>query len=277
MARVPWAGQRDRQVRSATRPGRGVRTTTRSARKMASSTSWVTSSTEDRSSSHNPASHDCNSARVSASSAPNGSSRSNNVLAGQDRAQERRALPHAARELGRVDLAKPFQPEAPEFRPAPAVPPPRAASPRLRAQARRSRPWCAREAADRAAACRRLGRDVARRVVTSPSSRTAPRPGVISPATMSSNVLLPEPEGPTSATNSPAPTARLRPSRRDRDVAPRRFLSSVRDECHRVAGRGGIRADSACALKAAQEPRQRMLAARSSATSAAIWLPRRTL
>src|SRR5215213_9779343 len=79
---------------NATRPGRGVRTITRSARKTASSTSWVTSSTEDRSCSHSAASHACRSERVKASSAPK----------------------HTARKLSWVGIAEAIETKAPELR-----------------------------------------------------------------------------------------------------------------------------------------------------------------
>src|SRR5581483_8951321 len=61
-------------ISATTRPGRGLITQTRSARNSASSTSCVTNTTERRLSSHTPSSHSCIPARVSASSAPNGSS-----------------------------------------------------------------------------------------------------------------------------------------------------------------------------------------------------------
>ena len=63
-----------------TRPGRGESTTTVSASSAASSTSWVTSTTVRGSRSSAPASHSCISARVIASSAPNGSSRHSSGL-----------------------------------------------------------------------------------------------------------------------------------------------------------------------------------------------------
>src|SRR4051812_7446362 len=50
-------------------------------------------------------------------------------------------------------------------------------------------------------------------VVGSPSSRTVPLSCAMSPATMSSKVLFPDPEGPTNATNSALPTVRLSPPR----------------------------------------------------------------
>ena len=82
MARVRGRGN-ETVSSNATRPGRGVRTITRSARKTASSTSWVTSSTDDRSCSHNPASQACRSERVKASSAPKGSSNRTSSLRGR--------------------------------------------------------------------------------------------------------------------------------------------------------------------------------------------------
>jgi hypothetical protein len=44
------------------------------------------------------------------------------------------------------------------------------------------------------------------RVMSAPSSWIVPSPGSISPATIRSVVVLPQPEGPSSATDSPAAT-----------------------------------------------------------------------
>ena len=69
-------GERPRRSRPPRGPGRGESTATRSARKSASSTSWVTSSTVRGSCASASASQRCIDARVIESSAPNGSSRS---------------------------------------------------------------------------------------------------------------------------------------------------------------------------------------------------------
>ena len=61
---------------SAMRPGRGVITTMRSARKIASSTSWVTNRIVRFRSRQTCSSHCCMPSRVCASSAPKGSSSS---------------------------------------------------------------------------------------------------------------------------------------------------------------------------------------------------------
>src|SRR5882757_9643674 len=47
--------------------------------------------------------------------------------------------------------------------------------------------------------------------MSSPSSRTLPRSAASRPAMMRKRVVLPQPEGPSSETNSPAPTWRSTP------------------------------------------------------------------
>jgi hypothetical protein len=45
------------------------------------------------------------------------------------------------------------------------------------------------------------------RVVSSPKKRTVPLSAVSRPAMMRSSVVLPDPDGPSSATSSPVPTS----------------------------------------------------------------------
>jgi len=60
------------------------------------------------------------------------------------------------------------------------------------------------------------------RVTGSPSSKAWPRAGAISPAMIRSSVVLPQPLGPTSATNAPRGTANDTPSRACSGDPPRR-------------------------------------------------------
>ena len=90
--------------------------------------------------------------------------------------------------------------------------PPRAARPGTRARARRSRARRATGAGGRAAACRRSRRGAPRRRWR-PARVTVPASGSCSPATSSSSVDLPQPDGPTTAISSSCRTARSIPSR----------------------------------------------------------------
>ena len=84
---------------ATTRPGRGDSTTTRSASSAASSTSWVTSRTVRGSRASAPASHSCISRAGERVERAERLVEAQHRLARQQRAQERDALAHAARQL----------------------------------------------------------------------------------------------------------------------------------------------------------------------------------
>ena len=165
----------------------------RSASSTASSTSCVTSSTVRGSRASASASQRCSCARVSASSAPNGSSRQSTGRPGEQRAQERDALAHpAATAPPAARASKPVEPERGEVLVRRGA--------RLRARLRRPR-------AARAPRCRaRSATAAGRRAAASArpaGSRSVPASGSSSPHTSSSSVDLPQPLGPTTATVSP--------------------------------------------------------------------------
>ena len=152
------------RARATTRPGRGESTATRSASRIASSTSWVTSSTVRGSAASAPASHSCIEERVIESSAPKGSSSSSTGRPGQQRAQEGHALAHPARQRGRPGAARTRRARSARTAARRAGAPPPSPRPGTRAPARRCRARRARGAAGRAGACRRtLARRSARR------------------------------------------------------------------------------------------------------------------
>ena len=105
---------RPRRARRRRDRRRGRRT--RSQSSSASSTSCVTSSTVRGSAASAARSHSCSSARVIASSAPNGSSRSSTALSCEQRAQERDPLAHPAGEPRRTQPLRPLQAEPLEQR-----------------------------------------------------------------------------------------------------------------------------------------------------------------
>ena len=79
---------------------------TRSARNTASSTSWVTKITVLRSAFCNSRSCSCRRSRAKASSAPNGSSIKQDQRIGGERARDRHALAHAARDPVDVEVGE---------------------------------------------------------------------------------------------------------------------------------------------------------------------------
>ena len=141
-----------------------------------------------------------------------------------ERARERDALALPAGEL--VDLARRRIRRA---APAPAS----------RRPARRSRPSAGRPASARTPHCRRpSGAETARSSGTScspaadraarrqgpaPASSTRPASGVSKPASRRSSVVLPQPEGPSSAKNSRSWISRVRPSTAVK--SPKRFVT----------------------------------------------------
>ncbi len=149
---------RSTSISATTRPGRGESTATRSARKSASSTSWVTSSTvrgSSRERAGEPVLHRGAGDRVERAE---GLVEQQHRPAGQQRAQEGHALAHAAGQLGRARALELGQPEALEQRLGAPARLARAARPGTRAPARRCRARRARAAAGRAGACRRRPR-----------------------------------------------------------------------------------------------------------------------
>ena len=188
------ARQIDRRGRAPTTPSRS--TTTRSASATASATSWVMSTVVKPCSRQMRASSSCISARVSASSAPNGSSRSSTP--------------------GRLTSARAsatrcfWPPESTDGQSLARSARPTSAS----AAVRRFAP--ARLARDADIADHPLPQQQARILEEQPDRalqpdrparrRSGPRPavGVSSPAISRSSVVLPPPERPTTARNCPA-------------------------------------------------------------------------
>ena len=188
---------RSTSIVSTTRPGRGESSTIRSASRTASSTSWVTSTTVRGSLSSASASQRCIWARVSASSAPNGSSRhSTGRPASSVRRNATRWRIPPESSAGRA-RSKPSSPNAAKCSCAAAraafleVPPARSASPALSS------------ARSQGSSPSRCGISAAGGEVTLPAS------GSESPQISSSSVDLPHPLGPTTATVSFAAARRL--------------------------------------------------------------------
>ena len=99
--RVGLRATASRSMRASWRTTPSSRTITRSARTIASSTSWVTSRTAGRCTSHSLRSSVCMRIRVRASRAPNGSSASSSSRVADQRAGQRGALLLTAGELVR--------------------------------------------------------------------------------------------------------------------------------------------------------------------------------
>ena len=166
-------------------PGRGDITTTRSPSITASSTSWVTRTTVRGSLASTCESQPCISWRVIASSAANGSSSASTGLPGQQRAQERDALAHAARQLRRPRRA----------RTAPARTA-RATAPRPCAPRARETPR-ARSASPALSIALSHGSSRSRWGISAAGARcTVPESGRCRPQISSSSVVLPHPLGP---------------------------------------------------------------------------------
>ena len=223
------------------RPGRGESRRMRSARTSASSTLWVTKTTVG------PAappvsrrSSACISSRDWASRAAKGSSISRSSGSARERAGERHALLHAARELARPGVG-----EAGEADPRQHA--------RRRGRRARARARCGEREGD-------VGADASSRAAAGRTGRPLPRPrpgtgggavhedagrrrGARRPATRRSSEVLPQPEGPSSTTSLAAAGGEVdavehRPCRRgvERDagerevggVAQRRLSGSAR-------------------------------------------------
>ena len=190
-------------------------TAMRSASSAASCRSCVTSTAVIPSSRRSAANASCRSARVMASSAPNGSSSSTMPGPRRQRPRDRHALPLPARQL-----ARPAPAELRRVQPHPrqrrrALSPPRPPRRAARARARR----CA--APSSAAAARRpapRSRSAAAARPHPPPPRPSHRPsrgppsGSVMRLKQRSSVVFPDPLSPTSATHSPAAAASDTPS-----------------------------------------------------------------
>ena len=190
------------------RAGRGESTSTRSARRTASTTLWVTSSVVGRRAARTSSNRSPRRSRVISSRLANGSSRNSSCRLGDQRAGQRRALAHPARELvgvaagavGETDLGQHRRQQR------------RAVTAARRRPTRPGSPTFSRhvqpgqqavilgQPADTPAGSRdgwgRAGQ------------RDVPRVGWIRPLMMRSKVDLPQPLGPSSATRSPGATRR---------------------------------------------------------------------
>src|SRR5690606_4617751 len=82
-----------------------------------------------------------------------------------------------------------------------------------------------------------------RSVTSRPWIKTRPVSGCSSPATRRSRVVLPQPEGPTTATSSPSATARLTPS--TAATGPKRLCRSISAKPGRPPGPGSLAAGAA--------------------------------
>ena len=180
--------------------------TTRSATSKASSWSWVTKTLVTWSSSWSRRSQRRSSWRTRASSAPKGSSRSSTLGLGGQRPGQRHPLPLAAGELVRVAPRR-----APRAGPGASSSFTRAADLRAAAACGRG----ARRRRSRPPSCGGRGRSAGRPAPRSARAahrpwhgprrrwRTSPASGASRPARMRRRVVLPQPEGPSSAVSSP--------------------------------------------------------------------------
>ena len=192
-------------------------TTTRSATSIASSWSWVTKTLVTCISSCRRRSQRRSSLRTLASSAPNGSSSSSTLRLDGERARQRDALALAAGELVRVAVGEPVELHQLEQLRRPCADralgrPRRLAAARAGRTRRSRRSSCGRTARSAGTRSRRWRSRTSASVASSPWNSTLPVSGTSSPAMMRSSVVLPEPDGPSSATSSPAGMSRFRSS-----------------------------------------------------------------
>ena len=187
------------------RAGRWLKTSTRWARKRASSTSCVTSSTEKPARCQILRISLCMASRVSESSLPSGSSRISR------RGSLTRARARAARWAMPPDSwwgwlsaksSSPTRRRASSMRWAWLSSSPRACRPRA------TLPRTVRQG-NSVGSWKTTMREGSGSVMAVPSCATAPAVGASSPATRRSSVDLPQPLGPSRATNSPGRTCRL--------------------------------------------------------------------
>ena len=200
---------------ATTRPGRGDRTSTRSARTIASSTSWVTSTTVRGWARSVPASQSCISWRVSASRAANGSSR------------QRTVRPDSSVRANATRWRIPPDSSAGRARSKPPRPKSRSSAAACSRAAPRSTP-ATRSASAALSTALRHGSSRSRWAMSAAgAASTVPVSGAGSPQTSSSSVVLPQPLGPTTATISPGRAVRLRPRTAVTGGAPRRGAANV--------------------------------------------------
>ncbi len=188
---------------SAIRPGRGDITTTRSASSTASGIEWVTKTTAISRPCQMRSSSSDISSRVSASSAPKGSSISSTRGSCSSARQmaTRCCMPPESSRGSRC--SKPASPAvASSARARASVSPP--ARPISRSGKVTLRSTSAQGSS--VAAWNTIAVSARGSVTARPSSTTCPALGRASPATSRSSVDLPQPEAPTMATNSPAAT-----------------------------------------------------------------------
>src|SRR3954453_16107313 len=86
------------------------------------------------------------------------------------------------------------------------------------------------------------------RVISRPSRVTRPASGRSNPATIRSRVVLPQPDGPSSETSSPAATARSTPS--STVAAPKRFAAPAISKKPGLTERKTLRLDRHLAVPA---------------------------
>jgi hypothetical protein len=179
--------------------------TMRSESSTASSTSWVTMTTVAPVLAITPFSSSCRLARVSASSAPKGSSSSSTLRFHGERAGNADALLHAARYFVRDTCAACVHVHHGQAPPRARYLQFRLAFLALPNTARR-RDGRSRNRSSRAAALwfwNTTARSGPGPAISRPSQISTPSVGVVSPATRLSSVDLPQPECPISAMNSP--------------------------------------------------------------------------
>ena len=209
-------GERHRRVPGHP-PGRPVRQTTRSARNTASVIEWVTSTAVAGWCSQTRCSSTFIVSRVMASSAPKGSSRSRTSGSAMSaRAMAARWAMPTESSVGRwspkpsistrSSMASARSRRAPGPRPGAAGAAPRSRRPR--AMATGGPPGTPRPAPPPPSGSTRSSSHTARSPI-----RTWPSDGGVRPATARSSVVLPQPDGPTTATTSPSWTVRSMPSR----------------------------------------------------------------
>ena len=220
---------------ATTRPGRGDSTTTRSPSSTASSTSCVTSTTVRGSCGEHPREPGLHLRARDRVERRERLVQRQHRLAGQQRAQERDPLAHAARQLVRPRLLEPATGRSARTRVAPGRAPAGARLPAPAAPARRCRARRATAAAGRAVAsappaaaarCRRPAAAARRsaRAASSCRSRWA-RPRRLSPRSSPSAT---DPATPAPARRRDAPrTFGKRPRTRSTDARPRQRLDEI--------------------------------------------------
>ena len=193
---------------STTRPGRAAIMTTRVERNTASWIECVTKTTVRRRARHRSSNSPSSLCRVISSSAPKGSSmRSRSGETTRPRAIEARICmpPESVRGRACANLSRPTRARASATRASassrgtPARSSGRRTLPATLAQGISVGAWNTKATLRPTASSSRIGRR---------QSRSRPSLGASRPAIIFSSVLLPQPEGPSSVTNSPSSTRR---------------------------------------------------------------------